>query len=149
MTRIQCSVMVDGDPATVYDYVCDPSQSRRWQRDLITRAPASAQSGQLTWYEVRALASRARPVEVSLTARSRPESIEYVATSGSLRAAGHLTFERAGNRTRIVQRIDIRGRGLAALVVPFIARRVARIGQANLYRLTMHMRSRLQIADTG
>jgi polyketide cyclase/dehydrase/lipid transport protein len=149
MTWVSCSVVVDGDPATVFDYVCDPKESRRWQRDLIHRAPAMPQSGHLTWHEVRALASRPRPVEISLTATSRPDLIEFVATSGSLRAAGDLKFEPAGNRTRIVQRTDIRGRGMMALLAPFIARRVARIGQANLYRLTMQMRNELRGAPAN
>src|SRR5436305_2085981 len=52
MTWVSCSVVVDGDPATVFDYVCDPKESRRWQRDLIHRAPAMPQSGHLTWHEV-------------------------------------------------------------------------------------------------
>lgn len=149
MTRVQCSVIVDGDPATVFDYVSDPSQSRRWQRDLIHRAPATPEADRPTWQEVRALVSRRRPVEISLTAQSRPDLIEFVATSGNLRAAGDLTFSATGNRTRIVQRTDIHGRGVIALAVPFIARRVARVGQANLYRLTMHMRDRLQVADAS
>ena len=149
MKRVLCSVVVDGDPATVFDYVCDPKESRRWQRDLIHRDPANPESGQLTWREVRALVLRPRPVEISLTAQSRPEMIEFVATSGSLRAAGDLTFQPAGNRTRIVQRTDIQGRGVMALIVPFVAHRVARVGQANLYRLTFHLRNRLAVADSG
>jgi len=142
MAEIVCSVVVAGDPTTVYDFVSDADRHALWQRDLLVREkdePVRHLASGTRWTEVRRLGPRNRRIDVSVTEASRPERIVFVGESGAFRGRSVVEFIPEGTRTRIVHRTEFVGRGISSALVPFVARYVQRALQANLYRLTMRL----------
>ncbi|HJQ43096.1 MAG TPA: SRPBCC family protein [Jatrophihabitantaceae bacterium] len=140
MTEILCSVVVPGDPETVYDYVADGDYHSLWQRDLRHREqPMPELVRGSTWRESRRLGSRELTIDVTVTETERPQRIAFEGTSGKYRGRSVLEFYPEGSLTRVVHRTELRARGLSVAFVWLIARHVRSALQANLYRLTMRL----------
>ena len=136
MAEILCSVVVDGDPTTVFDYVCDSDLHSLWQRDLRREKPAPNMVTGSRWTELRRVGTRELRIDVTVTDSNRPERIEYVGESGGFSGEGVIEFHAQGTQTRIVQRAKVRGRGIRAALAPVVARQAQRVIQADLFRLT-------------
>ena len=138
MAEIECSVVVRGDPATLFDYVASPGHRSPWQTNLLRREPAASNGAtRPNWTEFRRFGSRELRVDVTVTEWSRPNRITYVGDSLGIRALGELEFHPEGSRTRIVHRVQMHGRGLSSVLAPLVARRVRAILQADLFRITL------------
>jgi uncharacterized protein YndB with AHSA1/START domain len=140
MAQILCSVLVPGDPETIFDYVSDSEHHALWQRDLLmVDAPAANLIEGSSWTEVRKLGSRNLYIDVTVTEAVRPQRIAFVGQSSNFRGEGVLEFHAEGSRTRIVHRTEFSGRGIRAALAPLVARRAQQIVQANLFRLTFRL----------
>ena len=137
MAEILCSVVVDGDPESVFDFVADSSSHPLWQRDVWRAEPAPNMTTGSSWTEVRKVGTRDLRIEVKVIDASRPDVITYVGASGGFSGEGVIEFHPEGSQTRIVHRTKVTGRGLLAALTPVIARQAQRMIQANLFRLTM------------
>jgi hypothetical protein len=74
---------------------------------------------------------------VTVTESNRPNRIAYVGNSIGIRAEGELELHPHGESTLIAHRVQMHGHGLSAIIAPLVARRVRRILQADLFRITM------------
>ena len=145
MTQILCSVVVPGDPGTVWDYVTDAEHHGLWQRDLRQRDQVIPDLVQGTrWTELRRVGTRDLTIDVTVTETERPQRIAFEGTSGRFRGRSVIEFHPEGALTRVVHRTEVRGFGLSAALVPLIARQVRNALQANLYRLTMRLGQQTQ-----
>jgi hypothetical protein len=138
MALILCSVVVPGDPASIFDYVSDTEHHSLWQRDLLrSDAPTPNLTEGSSWTELRKFGSRELKIDVTVTGSVRPDRISFIHASGNFRGSGVIEFRPEGSRTRVVHHTEFRGRGPSAALTPLIARRARHVIQANLYRLTM------------
>ena len=114
------------------------SSSTPWQSNLLRREPVASDGATRTnWTEFRRFGSRELRVDVTVTEWSRPNRITYVGDSLGIHARGELEFYPEGSRTRIVHRVQMRGRGLSTVLAPLVAPRLRAILQADLFRITL------------
>jgi len=138
VAEIECSVLVHGDPESVFDFVADSSQRSFWQRDVQRGSdPIPDLVPGSTWTEVRKLGSRLLRIHVTVTDACRPERFAVVGDAGQFRGHGVFEFRSEGSRTRVVYYARFRGTGLRALLTPIVARQARRTAQANLFRVAM------------
>jgi hypothetical protein len=138
MAEIQCSVVVRGDAATLFDYLSSPGHRSPWQSNLLRRDRSTAEAAdRSSWTEIRRFGARRLRVAVTVTESNRPNRIAYVGNSIGIRAEGELELHPHGESTLIAHRVQMHGHGLSAIIAPLVARRVRRILQADLFRITM------------
>jgi len=134
MAACTASVFINRPPAEVFAFCADPHNDPTWQAGLVRHeslGDGPFQAG-ASWTEVRLLSGRQQRVGVTVTQYAPTQSVEFTAELGGLSAEGDLQFEPLGAGTRVTQHMRFRGRGLLALVAPFIAHQTARELRTNL-----------------
>lgn len=121
MAKIRRSFTVDKPPRQVVDYLRDFSHASDWDPGTLACAPLDpgpAREGS-RWHNVSQFLGRRAELTYRLE-RSLPDRLTFIGENEAARSIDDLTFEPAGEGTRITYQADIQLRGAGRLADPLV-----------------------------
>jgi uncharacterized membrane protein len=126
MARIATSVEIARSPDAVFAYIADFPRQPEWQEGLVsvsveTEGPIGVGTRVV---HRRKLGPQTVATTSEITAYDPPQAVSFRGIDGPIRAEGSQRIEPAGERSRVLFEMELRGHGFGKLMLP-IARKQA------------------------
>jgi uncharacterized membrane protein len=128
MTAIATSVEIARSPEDVFAYITDVPRHPEWQEGLVsvsveTEGPLRVGSRVV---HRRKLGPRTVATTSEITTLDPPRLVAFRGLDGPIRGEGTQRVERAGEGSRVLFEMEMRGHGLGALMLPMARRQATR-----------------------
>lgn len=132
MAVIRREAVVDASPEDAFDYLANFETCAEWDPGVAAASRRGDEpAGVGTIYDVEVVFNgKHQQMVYEVTAWERPARVVLVGTGPKVRGIDTITFDAAGQGTRITYEADLRLRGVLAPLTPLLAKRFEALGDA-------------------